>query len=239
MTDSESPDSDSGSATGSDASAIGERAAPEDSRAAVVISEFYRVESRQMASGQNRIDQTTNWAVTVMAAFLTVVFSQPNLAAYILLIGILAMCGFLLFEVRRYRAYDASRSRVRLLEQNFFADVFAPRADPGTEWREHLAVDLRTPTLKMSFREALSRRLRRVYGPLMTVLGLAWLLRITMFTPQTRWIDAAAISSVPGEIVVVVVSLFYAGAAAVSYWPTRREARKDFHDTEVGKWEKP
>lgn len=237
MTDSEPPDSDGESPSRSDASAIGERAAPEDSRAAVVISEFYRVESRQMASGQNRVDQTTNWAVTVMAAFLTVVFSQPDLAAYILLIGILSMCGFLLFEVRRYRTYDASRSRVRMLEQNFFADVFAPRANPRTGWREELAVDLRAPTLKMSFREALSRRLRRVYGPLMSVLGIAWLLRITLFTPQTRWVDAAAISSISGEVVVVTVALFYAGAAAVAYWPTRREARRDFHDTEVGKWE--
>ena len=80
----------------------------------------------QVAHYQNRLDQTTNWAVTVMAGFLTVVFSTSDIPAYVLLIGLVALCSFLFFETRRYRSYDASRARTRILQENLYANVFHP-----------------------------------------------------------------------------------------------------------------
>lgn len=225
-------------ASGSEDDEIGSEAASQVSQAADLMAEFYRIEMAKTASIQTRIDQTANWAVTVMAAFLTVVFSQPNIAAYVLLIGIVALCGFLFFETRRYQTYDASYSRARMLETNFFANVFHPTGTEHDEWRKEMSDDLRTPTLKMSFREALSHRLRRVYGPLLTVLGIAWMLQITLFTPQTRWIEAAAISAIPGSIVVGGVGVFYLLALLLAFWPTRTEAKTDFHGTEVGDWDR-
>ena len=236
MTDSKSQDLGEAEAERGE---VGREAASEYSQAAALMAEFYRVEASQMASIQARLDQTTNWAVTVMAAFLTVVFSRPNIAAYVLLIGIIALCGFLLFEIRRYRAYDASRSRGRLIEENFFANVFSPGGVDHPDWRKKMGDDLRRPTLKMSFREALSRRLKRVYGPLMTVLGIAWMLQITLFTPQTHWDEAAAIATIPGEYVAGGLALFYVGMGILAYWPTRRSAKGDFHGTDVGDWDSP
>lgn len=94
------------------------------------MSDFYREETSQASHHQARIDRTTNWAVTVMTGFLAVVFFSPNVVAYVLLIGIIALCGFLLFETRRYRFYDAPRARTRLLQENLYANTFRPA---GTE----------------------------------------------------------------------------------------------------------
>ena len=114
------------------------------------MSDFYREETSQASHYQARIDRTTNWAVTVMTGFLTVVFSRPNVAACVLLIAIIAPCGFLLFGTRRYRFYDASRARTRLLQENLYANTFRPAGTEHTNWREGPSDDLRRPTLKIS-----------------------------------------------------------------------------------------
>lgn len=215
---------------------IGSEAAHEFSAATDLMSDFYREQMSQAAHYQTRIDQTTNWAVTVMAGFLTVVFSSPNIAAYVLLIGVVALCGFLLFETRRYRDYDASRARARILEENLYANTFYPDGAEHDDWRKKLSADLRWPTLKISLREALSRRLKRVYGPLLSILGIAWVLQITIFTPRTPWLESAMIPSVPGVIVVGGVVSFYAGAFILAFWPTSRDAKGEFYGEEIGDW---
>lgn len=60
-----------------------------------------------------------------------------------------------------------------MIEENVFANAFNPEGSVHREWRSELADDLRKPTLKGSIREAITRRLRRVYLPLLSVLGVA------------------------------------------------------------------
>ena len=88
----------------------------------------------------------------------------------------------------------------------------------------------------MSVFESLSRRLRRVYLPLLAVLGIAWVLQITIFTPDSGWLETAAISSIPGEFVVIGVALFYIGALLLAFWPTSREAKGEFYGEDIGEW---
>ena len=64
---------------------------------------------------------------------------------------------------QRYRNFDATRARVRALEENLFANLLDPEDAPLAEWPRELAEDLREPTVKVSYWEALSRRLERVY----------------------------------------------------------------------------
>ena len=96
-----------------------------------MTSDFYREETSQASHCQARIDRTTNWAVTVMTGFLTVVFFSPNVAAYVLLIGIIALCGFLLFETRRYRFYDAPRAEPGCSSKTSIRTRFG-RPEPNT-----------------------------------------------------------------------------------------------------------
>jgi len=99
----------------------------------------------------------------LVTGVLTLAFQGGDTAAYLLLIGLLGVTLFALFDVRRYRNFDATRARVRALEENLFANLLDPEDAPLAEWPRELAEDLREPTVKVSYWEALSRRLERVY----------------------------------------------------------------------------
>lgn len=99
---------------------------PEDLLA--VLPHYYRGEVSQANNTQDRMDQTTNWAITVLAALLSVVFSSPSMPAYLLLLGMLVLSIFLWFEIRRYRFYDVHRARVRFFEENVFANALQPQS---------------------------------------------------------------------------------------------------------------
>lgn len=114
------------------------------------LTHYYRGEVTQSATSLDRIDQTTNWAITVLAAILSVVFSSPEMPAYLLLVGILVLSIFLSFEVRRYRFYDLYRTRVRLFKETVFANALRPVGAEHPQWREELSEDLLSPTFKVS-----------------------------------------------------------------------------------------
>lgn len=201
-----------------------------------LLPHYYRGEVAQMSTLLSRLDLTTDWAIALIAAVLALSFGSADSPPYFLLLGVLALSMFLVFDLRRYRTYDATRSRVRLIEENVFANAFDPTEATHRDWRAELGDDLRAPTLKVSTLEALSRRLKRVYFPLITVLLLAWLFRITVFVPDETPLETAAIPGVPGEVVVVLVGAAYLGAALLAFWPISRQAKGEFHGEEIGDW---
>lgn len=201
-----------------------------------LLSDYYRGGVSQANNSQNRIDQTTNWAITLIAALLSVVFSSADLPAYLLLVGIGILCVFLSYEVRRYRFYDLYRSRVRFMEENVFANALEPVGVEHSRWREELSDDLRHPTFKVTAREALSRRVQRIYGLLFAVLGVAWVAKVTLFTPEMQWAAAAALPGVPGTVVAALLVVFYLCVAVVAKWPGAREAKGEIYDEAPGKW---
>ncbi|WP_331234944.1 DUF2270 domain-containing protein [Natronorarus salvus] len=201
-----------------------------------LLPHYYRGEVGQMSTRVSRLDLTIDWAIGVIAAVLALSFASPESPPYFLLIGMLALTIFLVFDVRRYRSFDATRSRVRMIEENVFANAFNPEGSVHKEWRSELADDLRKPTLKVSSREAMTRRLRRVYFPLLSVLLVAWLFRITLFVPDERWFETAAVPGVPGVVVVVAVVVYYLLALLVTLWPTSRQAKGEYHGVEPGTW---
>jgi uncharacterized membrane protein len=191
------------------------------------LAHLYRGEIHRMKLWRERLDRTTNWAVLLIAAVLTWAFSSEGNPHYVILVGAAAVVMFLFIEARRYRAYDVWRSRVRTLQER----VWAVGLDPNIEieedgWRERLAADYRSPRLKISTEEAIAHRLRRVYFPLFTIIVGAWLLRVTAFA-GTPWPASAAVGSIPGQLVIVVVAVAYTGALVVCCrprtWHTRGE----------------
>lgn len=201
-----------------------------------LLPHYYRGEVGQMSTHLSRLDLTTDWAIALLTAVLALSFGSVDSPPYFILLGVLALIMFLLFDLRRYRRYDATRSRVRLIEENVFANAFDPSGTIHRDWREEIGDDLRKPTLKVSIWEALSRRLRRVYLPLITVLLLAWLFRITIFVSGESPFETASIPGVPGSVVVVIVGATYLGALLLALWPTSREAKGEFHGEEPGDW---
>lgn len=203
-----------------------------------LLGDFYRGEMDRMTSWRGRLDTTTNWAVTIMAAILTWVFSSPDNPHYLLLIGMGAVGVFHAIETKRYRMYDVWRSRVRLMEQDVFAPTFAPDVDvEHGDWRHELATDLRRPALKVPLLEAYQRRLRRVYLPLLYVLLAAWLVRIAAFSPSQGAIQAASAEGVPGVVILAAVGTVYAAWTALAFWPRERKAMGELHEVrKEGEW---
>lgn len=202
-----------------------------------VMAHFYRGEMDRETTWRQRLDVTTKWAVTIIAAVLTYAFSSSGTSHAVLLAGMAVVVMFLGIEARRYQHYDVYRARIRLLQENLFANALDPSAGvEHRDWRKEMSDDLRNPTLKVPYRNALSNRLRRVYLPVLAVLLAAWLFRITMLSSGQSVLNTAALGEVPGLIIIGAVGLFYLAAVGLAFWPQTRHAKGEFDKTEYGEW---
>ena len=215
---------------------IGAEIADESVSLITILSDYYRGEVNNANNSQNRIDQSTNWAITVLAAVLSVVFASRDMPAYLLLIGVLAMCIFLVYEIRRYRFFDLYRARVRFFQENVYANALDPTGVEHPRWRQELGDDLRFPTFKVTVQEALARRIRRIYGLLFAVLGVAWVAKVTLFTPETQWDEAAQVAVVQGDAVAGLLAAFYLALVVIAVWPGGRQAKGEIYGEDPGGW---
>lgn len=197
---------------------------------ASLLGDLYRGEVDRATAWRSRLDQTTNWAVVVVAAILTWAFSSQNNPHYVLLIGMLAVTAFLLIEAHRFREYDIWRSRVRTLQRNLFVGFLTPESVQGDEWRVGLSESLVTPKFTMPFRKAVGHRLRRMYLALLILLLTAWVVRVTVFAPGEPWQQTAAIPGLAGEIIVAVVAAYYLGVGILTIWSAQGTEIREDHE---------
>ena len=125
-----------------------------------VMAHYHRAEIARMAGWRDRIDRTTNWAITVVAAMLSVSLSTPTAHHGVLIFAMVLVLLLLVIEARRYRFFDVYRNRVRRMERNYYAQIFAPQDGTTDDWILKLGEDLRQPLFLTSTRQALSRRLQ-------------------------------------------------------------------------------
>lgn len=218
---------------------IGRKIVDESGGLDSAMAHLYRGEVERMTTWRRRLDQTTYWAVTLMAAILVWAFSAGDTPHFILLIGMVTVGVFLWIEARRYLGYDIWRSRVRILQENFFAYALDPSRELTYEnWRGELAEDLYRPSPKLSTVSAVAHRLRRVYFPLLGVLLIAWIGKITAYTPGESWFQTAAIGLIPGPFVVAAVGFVYLCLLGLMMVPTNRHVRGEIYGEDVGFWEK-
>lgn len=193
------------------------------------LAHYYRGEMARMMSWRDRIDRTTNWAITVTAAMLSVSLSSPNSHHGVLLFAMLLVLLLLLIESRRYRFFDVYRRRVRLMERNYYTAVFAPDHVPEPNWMQLLCDDLHKPHFYISLQQGMARRLRRNYCWLFLILLLAWTLKTTSATLQPalgqvgfvhstgELLHNAAIVYIPGWMVLFGVLVFYSWLGYVMF----------------------
>jgi uncharacterized membrane protein len=196
---------------------------------------YYRGELGRMTSWRDRIDRTSNWAITVVAALLSVSLSTPSSHHGVLLFGMMLVTLLLMIEARRYRFFDIYRARIRQIERCYFAQILAPDAAAGNEWAGVIANSLRHPRFLLSYSEAMHRRLKRNYGWMYFILFLAWCLKISTPKLQTEgvlalqahsWsyvIDNAVLGPLPGLAVIAIVVAFYLGMLGFALRPDRDE----------------
>ena len=196
-----------------------------------LLAHFYRGEKVRMDQWRNRIDVTSNWSFLIVGGLVSIALTTPAARHGIMLLAMLLVTMVLNIEARRYRFFDAYRSRVRFLERNWHAQVFAPEPDANPDWLRELAADLRNPTFRLTWQQALSRRLRRHYGWMYCVLLLAWLLKTSsngrsqegsshLVSSFRQWVAQCQLAVLPGAVVIMLVAAFYAWLffIALRFW---------------------
>ena len=183
-----------------------------------VFAHFHRAEIARMAGWRDRIDRTTNWAITLVAAMLSVSLSTSNAHHSVLMFAMVLAFFLLMIESRRYRFFDVYRSRVRRLERNYYAKLFDPSLKAEDDWQRMMAADLTAPTFVMSMQEAVSRRLRRNYIWIFLILLGAWALKVTFpsFSGESpaaltfqAWVSNAGVGHVSGWLISAIILVFY------------------------------
>ena len=103
------------------------------------LAHFHRAEIARMAGWRDRIDRTTNWAITVVAGMLSVSLSTPASHHGVLLFAMVLVLLLLSIEARRYRFFDVYRARVRQLTRGHVG-AEGRAGNPAVE-REHRRQD--------------------------------------------------------------------------------------------------
>src|SRR6201982_3556339 len=83
------------------------------------MSHFYRGEMGRIMVWRQRLDVTTNWAITSTTAIITIAFSTREVPHIIFFFNLAIVWVMLWIEARRYGFYDAFRARVRVLRAPF------------------------------------------------------------------------------------------------------------------------
>jgi uncharacterized membrane protein len=193
---------------------------------------FYRGEISRADAWRSRLDPTTNWAVVTTGGMLSFAFSDPYHSPATLVLSNLLVVIFLCFEARRFRYFDVWRSRVRMLEENFFIPIIRRNlVSPRSDWREFVADDLDRPTFKISFLEAVGIRLRYNYIWIFLVILAAWLAKVTLHPSAAPNLDIflqrMAVGPLSGWVILALVGAFYVAAACLAVWASRKRGGGD------------
>ena len=115
------------------------------------MSHFYRGELGRIMVWRQRLDITTNWAITSSTAIITIAFSNREVPHIIFFFNLAIVWVMLWIEARRYRFYDAFRARVRMLEAHFLVPMVMENRDMlQGEWKKLVCEDLILPSFKIS-----------------------------------------------------------------------------------------
>lgn len=208
------------------------------------VSHFHRAEIGRMAGWRDRIDRTTNWAITVVAAMLSLSLSTASAHHGVLIFAMLLVLLLLWIEARRYRFFDVYRARVRQLERHYFAQLFSPREEHAANWLAILGESLRTPKFHISHWTAFARRLRRNYIHMFAILLIAWVVKISTPSLQSEAagdgslvhsaaeaVNNATVGPMPGWLVLAGVVTFYVALFAMAF--TLGKAESDVSEGDV------
>ncbi len=205
-----------------------------------VIMNVYRAEVQRINTWRQRMDRTTNWAIVITVGVLTFSLSNPSVPHWAVLPGLFLAYVLLFTEARRYRHYDAWRGRVRALEEIFLAKFFDRDMEIEEKWNKILADDFKDPKYKMSWQEAVHRRLKRIYIWIVSIFLVAWLGKLYLHPEKINsWVQLfSKISGIGGSAVGAFVFFLIIGSniASTMYFffsGQEREAKGAFEKKEI------
>lgn len=181
-----------------------------------VLVHLYRAAVSHADTWRQRLDATTNWAVITTAAVLTFAFGNSNTPHFVVLLALLFVVFFLVMESRRYQAYNLWQRRIRVLHRAIIVPALKPPEEVDRELvgvlLNKLAEDIGSWFPAIPLWAAVGYRVRRNYGPLVTLILLTWLLKLYAHpegaTSALEYVDRAAVGLLPGVLVMVGVGIF-------------------------------
>src|SRR3954453_12404135 len=194
------------------------------------MSHFYRGELSRIMVWRQRLDITTNWAITSSTAIITIAFSNREVPHIIFFFNLAIVWGMLWIEARRYRFYDAFRARVRMLEAHFLVPmVMENRQMLMGEWKKLVCEDLILPRFKISKLEAIGRRLKRNYVFIFILIMVAWVTKIFLHAPMamdgpSAFYRALRVGHIPAWLVAFIFTSTLALVIGITIYVSKKSS---------------
>ena len=193
-----------------------------------LLAHFYRASVMHADVWRQRLDATTNWAVVTTAAVITFAFGEAQAPHYVLLMALVFTSLFLVMESRRYQIYRVWEVRIRSLHQFVMAPALRGEAVGGASAVQdeegdalaaaeaglaQIADHLASTRPRISLFQAAGYRIRRNYGPLFTIVLLAWMLKLWAspepISSLATFVERASVGILPGEWILGGAALFF------------------------------
>jgi uncharacterized membrane protein len=177
---------------------------------------LYRAEVGRLTAYRQRLDTSTNWAITSSALVTTFSLGNQSIphAAFLFLMFVDAF--FLVVEARRFRVYEAARYRVLLIERYMYPEILGEASTRA--WKPALIESLRTPYSypPVAMLAAIGWRLRRNYLWIYAAVLLTWIAKLEIVGGGSADLIAqAGIGRLPGAIIWALVLGAYAALVAI------------------------
>ena len=194
------------------------------------MSHFYRGELGRIMVWRQRLDITTNWAITSSTAIITIAFSNRDVPHIIFFFNLAIVWVMLWIESRRYRFYDAFRARVRMLEAHFLVPmVMENRQMLQGEWKKLVCEDLILPSFKISKLEAVGRRLKRNYVFIFILIMVAWVTKIFLHASEPivdgrAFYHALRVGHIPSWLVAATLVGTFASVISITIYVGKKSS---------------
>src|SRR5882762_4600991 len=194
------------------------------------MSHFYRGEMGRIMVWRQRLDITTNWAITSSTAIITIAFANRDVPHIIFFFNLAIVWVMLWIEARRYRFYDAFRARVRMLEAHFLVPmVMENREMLHGEWKKLVCEDLILPCFKISKLEAIGRRLKRNYMFIFILILVAWVTKVFLHASEpindvVSFYQALRLGHIPSWLVASVLLGTFLGVILITIYVGKKSS---------------
>jgi uncharacterized membrane protein len=192
---------------------------------------LYREDIAQMLSFRSSMELTRNLAIGIVAGMALVVFGLPGASHLVLFLGSLTVFALALIETRAYRFAQVYESRVRQVEQNYFAPMLDPSLVPAADWQAEFARGFSRFTLAVGFLEGFAVRIKHNYFLIFLALDACWFAKLYLYPAAAlsfqEFVHRADLGFVPGLLVLSVVVPVWGSYIVLIVWLIGKQSGRE------------